>query len=140
MPNESIRSRVHRTWDPASTTVQHMGVDHCGPHIFMTEQFLNRANVVAAFKQMGGEAMPESVAACVFGNTRFADGILHSFLNRTFRQVVLLFLLTSGIDRPMRCRKHILPSPLLWSVRILAGERVRQKNFSIPSGEIVIVQ
>lgn len=38
-------------------TVQHMRVNHGGSDIFVTEQLLNRTNIVAVFKQMGGETV-----------------------------------------------------------------------------------
>jgi len=33
-------------------TVQHMGVNHRGSDVFVTEELLNRTDVVAVFKQM----------------------------------------------------------------------------------------
>ena len=38
-----------------ATSIQHMRVDHCSAHITITEHFLNGTNIVAIFKQMGGE-------------------------------------------------------------------------------------
>ena len=39
-------------------TVQHMGVNHGGSDVFVTEQFLNGTNVAPVFKQVRGEAVP----------------------------------------------------------------------------------
>lgn len=43
---------IERAHHPAPALVQHMRVEHRCRHIRMPEQFLNRANVVAAFEQM----------------------------------------------------------------------------------------
>ena len=37
--------------------VQHMGVNHRGSDVFVTEQLLNRADVVAVFKQMRSRSL-----------------------------------------------------------------------------------
>ena len=34
-----------------------MGIDHGGTHILMAQQFLDRADVLAAFQEMGSEGM-----------------------------------------------------------------------------------
>jgi len=47
---------VHRASDSPPATVQNMGVDHGCSNIGVPEQFLNRADVVAIFKQVRGNA------------------------------------------------------------------------------------
>ena len=39
--------------DPPASTIQGMGVDHCGSDVLMSAQFLHCANVIAAFEHMG---------------------------------------------------------------------------------------
>ncbi len=46
--------------------VEDVGVDHGGFDIFMAEQFLNCADVVAVLEQVGRKTMAESVTAHVF--------------------------------------------------------------------------
>ena len=50
-------------WTPHSTPtpIQHMGVHQSSFHIFVAKQFLNRANVVAIFQQMGCKAVAKRV-------------------------------------------------------------------------------
>jgi hypothetical protein len=50
-----------------------MGVNHRCSDVFVTEQLLNRTNVIAVFKQMRGEAVPEGVAACRFSDSGCSD-------------------------------------------------------------------
>ena len=47
--------------DDAGAAVERVGVDHGGAHVFVAKQFLNGADVVAVFQQLGGEGMPQRV-------------------------------------------------------------------------------
>ncbi len=57
-----------------------MGVNHGGGDVTMAEQFLNGANIVAAFEKMGGEAMAKGMATGGLseagGGDRAFDGVL----------------------------------------------------------------
>ena len=50
-----------------------MRVNHGRLHIFMTQQFLNRPDIIPAGKQVRGKAVPQGVTAAVFGNAGFTD-------------------------------------------------------------------
>ena len=39
---------IKRAFNPATAAIEHMGINHSCRHIGMTQQFLHRANVVAA--------------------------------------------------------------------------------------------
>ena len=70
--------------------VKNMGVDHGGFDIFVAEQFLNSADVVTCFKQMGGKGVPKGVrrdALIYFGET---GGIFDGFLQVGFVEMVAL--------------------------------------------------
>ena len=41
---------------------------------------VNRADIIAIFQQMGGEAMTQGMGAAGFGNIRFDDSFPHRFL------------------------------------------------------------
>lgn len=41
---------IHRASDASASFVQHVGVDHCGLHARVPQQFLDRSNVVARFQ------------------------------------------------------------------------------------------
>jgi len=47
---------IHRASDSPPATVQNMGVYHRGAHVGVPEQFLNRADIVAIFQQIRGNA------------------------------------------------------------------------------------
>jgi len=44
---------------PLAALVEHVGVDQCRLDILMSEEFLDRPDVVAILKQMRGEGMAE---------------------------------------------------------------------------------
>ena len=68
--------------------VENMRVDHCGLHILVSEQFLNRANVVATFEQMRCEAVPEGVTADALRNSGCSHCLFNCFLHTALVQVM----------------------------------------------------
>ncbi len=52
----------------AIAPVENVGVDQGGFDIFVTEKFLDGADVVAVFEEVGGEGMTEGMAGDVFGD------------------------------------------------------------------------
>ena len=53
-----------------------MGVDHGCRHILMTQQRLHGTNVVAAFQQMGGEAVAHGMATARLVDSAFENAVL----------------------------------------------------------------
>ncbi len=49
----------------------HGCVDHSGFDILVTEKFLNGADIIARFKQVGSKAVPEGMTANFFGIPAF---------------------------------------------------------------------
>ena len=58
-----------------------MGVDHGGADVFVPQQFLDGADVVAIFEQMGGEAVAEGMAGDALVEPGQASGFLDRFLH-----------------------------------------------------------
>jgi len=56
---------VQRTSYAASAAVEDVGVNHCGTDVPMTQQFLDRPDVVTVLEQVGGERVTECVAGDV---------------------------------------------------------------------------
>ena len=65
-----------------------MGVDHRCAHIFVSEQLLHGADVVAFLEQMGGEGMAESVGADRFVDVCQAGCLLDRALDAGFMDMV----------------------------------------------------
>ena len=51
--------RAHALLD--CPTLHRMGVDHCCSHVTVTQQFLNRSDVIIGLQQVAGETVAESV-------------------------------------------------------------------------------
>jgi len=64
-----------------------MGIDHSRFHVLVAEKLLNRLDVIAIFKQMGGKGMTECMAGCMFGDSRFPDRGPFSLLHNRFVHV-----------------------------------------------------
>jgi len=52
-PNRRGSECVRRTPDAFADTVQHVSTDHRRRHVFVTQQFLNRTDVIAILQQIG---------------------------------------------------------------------------------------
>ena len=53
------RSSVQRTSYSQPRLLHHVRIDLRRRHVFVTEQFLHRANIAAAFQQMRGETVTQ---------------------------------------------------------------------------------
>jgi len=113
-----------------------MRVDHGRADALVSEQFLDRADVVAIVEEVGGEGMPERVTARPFRDARPVHGVLHRALDRAFVQVVAASAagLAVGVD-PGR-GEEVLPGRFPAGVRVFTLEGARQRD---PAGAIVEV-
>src|SRR6266545_4762194 len=102
----------------------------------MAEQLLNGADVVAIFKQMRCETMPKSMATGCLHHACALDGSLDGPLQAILSNVVATDRARARIFRALGGRKDILPAPVSCGVGILAGQRVRQMNRTIPQGYV----
>ena len=60
-----------------------MGVDHRRFDIRVTQQFLDRADIVSRFQQVRREGMPEGMAGRALANARSPDGVVVKIRIRT---------------------------------------------------------
>ena len=65
--------------DPAPPSVQNMGVNHRRANVLVTQEFLDRANVIAIGQQVRGERMPKRVARDSLGQPSLSHGVLMAF-------------------------------------------------------------
>lgn len=57
---------VEGAFNSQAASVQYMGVDHGGFDVFVSEEFLNRADVVSALEEVCGEGVAEGVGGDSF--------------------------------------------------------------------------
>ena len=55
---------VNWTPDAFAATVQDVSINHRRRHVFMAQQFLNRADVIAILQKVRGERMPQRMRGC----------------------------------------------------------------------------
>jgi hypothetical protein len=82
---QNVGGAAHAQW----SSVQHVGVDHCGAHVLVAQQLLDRADVLAPLQQVGGKRMAEGVAAGCLGHASCRDGPLHGLLHDARIQMVV---------------------------------------------------
>lgn len=56
-----VVSRIQGTFDSQAAALKHMSIDHGCFYIFVSEQFLDRADVISGFKEMRRKAMAEDM-------------------------------------------------------------------------------
>ncbi len=75
-----------------------MGVDHGGADVFVTEEFLDGADVIAGLEKVGGERVAEGVTGDALGQADFlsspTDGALQG---RGIEVMAAFFPLAAGI-------------------------------------------
>ena len=76
------------THNSESAAVENVGIDHGGADMSVNEQFLDDANVIAAFEELSGETVPKCVGGSMFRDSRRPDGFLYDFLNDRLIDVV----------------------------------------------------
>ena len=97
-----------------------MGVDHGGFDVFMTEEFLDGADVVAVLEKVGCEGMAEGVTADAFGKVGGSGGLFECFLESAFVEMVALPSFGVGVLDAAGGEENPLPNPLFVRVWIFA--------------------
>ena len=75
-----VGGRVQGAADAAAAAVEDMGVDHGGADVAVTQELLNRADVVAVFQEMRREGVSQGVAAGGFGDSGSLKRLLEGAL------------------------------------------------------------
>src|SRR5690606_20261441 len=123
-------SAVERTQHATRATIQHMRIDLRRRHILVAEQLLDRANVVARFKQVGSEAVAQGMRRdrlCQAGALRRA---FYRALQDILVEVVAFGAPVPGVAGTPRGRKHVLPMQGARRAGVLARQRMRQGHFA----------
>lgn len=102
---------VERTPNTESGFVQNMRINHRRSNILVSEQFLDGSDIVAAFKQMGGKAVAESMATGRLGNTRGKNGFFYCVLKIFLRDVMTADFSAARVERGLGRWENVLPYP-----------------------------
>lgn len=113
-----------------------MCVNHGRLDILVLQQLLDRSDVVTAFKQMGGEGMPEGVA----GRTLYQTGPRHRRTHRLLykRLIDVMPPLFAGLGGApsVFLGKDPLPAPFLRGIGILAVECIGHRHTAPSVGQV----
>ena len=98
-----------------------MGVDHRGCHVPVSEELLDRPDVVTTFEEVSGEGVTKSMTGCVLGDVGLADRRLDRPLDGALMEVMAANDTRLGLDIGAGRRENPLPCPLPPRFRILAA-------------------
>ncbi len=111
---------VERAANPEAPTVQDMRVNHRRADVRMTQQLLNRSNIVTRLKEVGRKRVSKRVAPDTLRQTRLADRVRHGPLHAGLVKMKPGRRPPPGIPAQASGRKHELPSPRRRGIAILA--------------------
>lgn len=95
-----------------------------GFDVFVAEEFLDGADVVAGFEEMGGEGMAEDMRGDMFVDLGGAGRLAHSFLDAAFVEVVAADDAGTRVNGEAVGGEDVLPDPLASGVGVFFGESV----------------
>lgn len=116
-----------------------MGVNHGGFHVLVPEKFLNGPDVVAAFQELRGERMPESMASGSFGQAGLLHRAVDRLLDDGFVNVMPSLIARLRVPPAVFLWEYPLPTPFLRRVGILAVQRVGQQDAAPAVGQVAFV-
>ena len=135
-----VGSVVEGAADGAGAASEDVGVDHGGADIGVAEEFLDGADVVAVFEQVGGEGVPEGVAVDALGDFGAAGGFGDGFLEGVLVAVVASGEAGAGVLGERGGGEGVLPFPVSPGAGELAGERFGEVDLSVAGGEVLVVE
>src|SRR5512145_2859877 len=97
-----------------------MGVYHRGTDVTVSEEFLDGADVIPSFQEMGCKGVPKRMATSWLGDVCLADSGVHRPLQDQFVDVMPPDDAGTRVARQSGRRKDILPYPLVMGVGIFA--------------------
>ena len=73
-------------------------LNHSCRYIFVTEQFLNGSDVIPVLQQVCRKGMPQCMAGCRFGYTRFQSSVSEPTLKNSFMKMMSTLLARDPVD------------------------------------------
>ena len=131
---------IQRAADAEAGFLHHVGIDLRRRHILVTEEVLNRPDVVPAFEKVRGKRMPERVTTRGLGQPGRADGNLDGALEAGLVNVMPAAVAAARVGGEAFGREDVLPRPFAVRVRILLGQGVGQIDATVTGGQIVFMQ
>jgi hypothetical protein len=128
-------------WRPADSatagTLQDVRVDHGGLDVRVTQELLDRPDVVAILEKVRSEGVPEGVTTCVLVDAHLPNGLLYCSLHRRLVEMMAPFSPASGISGRPRRGEEVLPREFMRRAPILSLEGVGHPDLTAARGEIL---
>lgn len=149
-----VFSAVQRAFDCHSAALEDVGVDHGGFDVFVPEEFLDGADVVAVLEEVGGEGVAEGVGGDGFLDAGFLGGGADGFLEEAGVEVVAAdpssvlpkfnFRIwggscLAGVAGEGGGGEEVLPDEFAGGVWVFAGEGVGKPDFAESVCEVGLV-
>ena len=132
---------VRRAGDSTAGRVsQDVGVNHRGLDVFVSEQLLDRPDVMSGHEEVGREAVAECVRADLLGDVRFPCGTSDGSLNHRFVEVVPPDDTGARVGAAGAGREDVLPLPFAVGVGVLTGQSVGQVDAAVAVGQVLLVE
>jgi len=130
---------VEGATDGEATAVENVSVDHCGFDVFVTQEFLDGADVVAVLQQVGGERVAEGVAGNAPGDAGPAGGSLDGLLQAVGVEVGAAEHACARVGGESVGRKDVLPGPFSAGVRVFAFQGEGEFDAAVALAQVVLV-
>lgn len=107
----------------------------------MPQQFLDGANVVACFQQVGGKTMAKHVRRHPFIYPGLFGRSFDGSLNDAFVHVIAVQrpIVTARVFGQGGSRKNKLPAPITFGVRVFPGEGVGEGGTAVTLLQILVM-
>lgn len=106
----------------------------------MAEEFLNRANIMATFKQVGGKGMTKAVRGGGLADFCLQHGAENRFSHKAWIEMMPTLLSCLVIPPALVLGEYPLPDPLLVRIPVFTSERPRELQTSVPLSKVFLVQ
>jgi hypothetical protein len=123
-----------------AAAVEHVGVDHGGLDVSVSEEVLDSADVVAVLQKVSGEGMAEGVAADAFGDVCAAGGEVDGLLEGAAAGVMAAADAGARVGGDVTRGEDELPDEFGCGARVLACEGVGEVDGSEAGGKILLVE
>lgn len=126
--------------DAEARFVQDMGIDLGGADILVSEEFLDGADVLMIFEEMGGEAVPERMRGGGLGDPRGMESGLHRALDHVVSLMMPPDDARARVGGESVCWKDPEPRPLLSGIGVFEFQGVGKIDAGNGLGAIPIKQ
>lgn len=123
---EGQKFDVEGALDIEAADIGEVGIDLRRTDVFMPQEFLNGAEVIAVFDESCSERMAEGMTAPKFRDTGLADGGFDGALERALVDMVAVFGAGGVGGAAVAGREEVLPGEFAGGAGVFAGEGFRE--------------